>query len=92
VHKVLLASAILFGVGLGCLASTVAQDFMVPKVRAGTSPTTWEYQCYYRSLRLYEPDKQLTKLANNAGKEGWEMSGGVGGEGDQKVCFRRPLP
>ncbi len=73
------AAVAMFAFGLGC----VAASFVVPPVRAGTSPMRWEYMCF--KPRDLEP---LVSRSNAAGADGWEMSG----SNDWSYLFKRPLP
>ena len=41
-----IASVLMLGIGIGCVAATVAQNFVVPPARAGTNPMRWEYTCF----------------------------------------------
>jgi len=68
---VVLSLAVAFLVG--CI---VGQKVISP-VRAGTSPTRWEYM------------RGLDKDANKAGTQGWEL---VAIDHDYNWCFKRPLP
>ena len=82
----LLFIVVFFG---GCAASQVAR-YVVPPAQAGTSPQRWEYQCA-------QPTGNLTAMANEFGREGWEMSAAastyVPGEPPLSAwCFKRPLP
>ena len=53
---------------VGCAAGSVAGRLVVPSVRAGTSPTRWEYQC----ATVPENEDDTTAL-NKLGAEGWEL-------------------
>ena len=88
----LLVSVCLFGVGLGCVAATVAQPFVAPPARAGTKPQEWEYYCVQSS-------QGFTDAANQLGRQGWELVSGAGtlSSGNSFAspsfvwCFKRPL-
>jgi hypothetical protein len=78
--------ALLLGVFfLGC----AAERLIIPPARAGTSPTRWEYFC-----KGAYPDEEVTKVANAAGQQGWEMAaaGAAGQVGVPIWCFKRALP
>jgi len=89
----LLVSVCLFGVGLGCVAATVAQPFVAPPARAGTNPQPWEYYC------LRAGQQGFVEASNELGRQGWEMVSGAGtlssGAGLASPtfvwCFKRPL-
>jgi hypothetical protein len=69
----------------GCLASHVA-SFVVPPVRAGTSPQRWEYTCI-------ETRREYVAAMNSFGQQGWELTTGIAPTyGDATWCFKRPLP
>jgi hypothetical protein len=54
---------------VGCATGGVAAQLVVPPVRAGTSPTRWEYQC----ARIGSPAADVTAAMNKLGAEGWEL-------------------
>lgn len=90
-RRLWIMSVLALGVGIGCVAATVAQNFIVPPVRAGTDPVRWEYTCfkgYVWGSGPLDPDDVLEK-ANPLGQQGWEM---VSGDGAGAYCFKRPLP
>ena len=72
---------------VGCIAGAATSNLVVPKVRAGTNPTRWEYYCAGEMLTEAEM-KQV-------GEAGWElttmMARGVAGT-TTISCFKRPLP
>jgi hypothetical protein len=53
---------------VGCATGSVAGRLVVPSVRAGTSPTHWEYEC--ATIPENEDD---TAALNKLGAEGWEL-------------------
>jgi hypothetical protein len=56
---------------VGCAMGGAAAQLVVPPVRAGSSPTRWEYQC-----ALAEADAAgVTSALNKLGAEGWELVG-----------------
>jgi hypothetical protein len=65
----------------GCAASRI---LVVPPARAGTNPQRWEYFCKGEAFS----DDAVSKMANRAGQEGWEMSSAQG----NVWCFKRVLP
>jgi hypothetical protein len=79
---------------VGCATGGVAAQLVVPPVRAGTSPTRWEYQCVDAGFRVDDVNGTLNKL----GAEGWElvsMAPGqtiVGGLHSYVPCAKRALP
>jgi hypothetical protein len=76
-------TALLLGVFfLGC----AAERLIVPPARAGTSPMRWEYTC-----KIEWGDKDVTRMANEFGTQGWELTA-AGGSGNTMWCFKRPLP
>ena len=73
---------------VGCAAAMVAAPLVVPPVRAGTSPTKWEYKCELTDANA----ETTTALANKFGAEGWEIASGVAASnGWGTYCFKRPL-
>lgn len=84
---------------LGCVSGGVAAQLVVPPVRAGTSPTRWEYACV--SASTY--GGRVTATANKLGAEGWELvsaapASQAKGWGDNyntdayMLCAKRALP
>jgi hypothetical protein len=65
----------------GCAASRI---LVIPPARAGTAPQHWEYFC--KDVR--GDDDAVSKMANQAGQQGWEMAG----VDATTWCFKRPLP
>jgi len=57
---------------VGCATGGVAAQLVVPPVRAGTSPTRWEYQCV-----TVESDKielaPVNSALNKLGAQGWQL-------------------
>ncbi len=81
---------------IGCATGGAAAQLVVPPVRAGTSPTRWEYQCVNADAHTEEVTGTLNKL----GAQGWElvgmgsrgsMAGGYGGVSSY-LCAKRALP
>ena len=83
---------------IGCATGGVAAQLVVPPVRAGTSPTRWEYQCVTVGI-----EGGMTSGLSRLGAEGWELVSvapahegrefGGGFEVDAYVaCTKRPLP
>jgi len=78
---------------VGCATGGVAAQLVVPPVRAGTSPTRWEYQCTEAERR----PEEITGTLNKLGAQGWELvsaaprgySGAVTG---YMLCAKRALP
>lgn len=62
----------------------MANNLVVPKARAGTTVTRWEYTC-----------TSETEAFNSFGAQGWELVGAAtksfAGLVDSKWCFKRPL-
>jgi hypothetical protein len=84
---------------VGCATGGVAAQRVVPPVRAGTSPTRWEYQC----LRI--GGGTVTSTLNQLGAQGWELASMVPAHADREVlgagnyevdaytlCTKRALP
>jgi hypothetical protein len=69
----------------GCAAERL---LVVPPARAGTSLQRWEYFC-----RELNGEEDVTKTANQAGQQGWELvtAGDIVGYGKTTWCFKRPL-
>ena len=100
-RRMWIASVLMFGIGIGCVAATVAQNFVVPPVRAGANPTRWEVRCVGKDTPPID-----NQYVNNAHKEGgWNhFLMKMGSEGWEPfevihenfamngVCFKRPLP
>ena len=55
---------------IGCATGGVAAQLVVPPVRAGTSPTRWEYQCASVDA---EQGEEATSPLNKLGAAGWEL-------------------
>ena len=55
---------------VGCVTGGVAAQLVVPPVRAGTSPTRWEYQC----VTVGGKRATVTPTLNQLGAEGWELA------------------
>jgi hypothetical protein len=81
---------------VGCATGSVAGRLVVPSVRAGTSPTHWEYEC--TTVPESEDD---TKALNRLGAEGWELVGFAPAKSSGTVrntvveytfCAKRALP
>ena len=57
---------------VGCATGSVAAQLVVPPVRAGTSPTSWEYRCV-----TVESDKielePVNSALNKLGAQGWQL-------------------
>src|SRR5262249_38746289 len=53
----------------GCATGGVAAQLVVPAVRAGTSPTRWEYQC-----ATVGKNGGITAALNQLGAQGWELA------------------
>jgi hypothetical protein len=80
---------------IGCATGGVAAQLVVPPVRAGTSPTRWEYQC------VDSERDALTSTLNRFGAEGWELASfapaRTGGSISHDIsafmlCTKRALP
>jgi len=78
-NKITVSALLVAAFALGCATATL----VVPPVRAGTSPTRWEYHCIARA-HLEDLQEDSSKL----GVQGWEMAAGDGNH----WCFKRPLP
>jgi len=76
---------------VGCGASAVAAQLVIPSARAGTNPPRWEYFCLYAAPHLNQRSKSDLEAFNRAGAEGWELAG-VGGPEGVSWCFKRQLP
>jgi hypothetical protein len=76
---------------VGCATGGVAAQLVVPPVRAGTSPTRWEYQC---AQAEYDADGGVTAKLNKLGAEGWELvsMAQVALKEKYVVCTKRALP
>lgn len=79
---------------IGCATGSVAGRLVVPAVRAGTSPTRWEYQC----TTVPENEDETTAL-NKLGAEGWELTsfaparwGNNDSVREYMFCAKRALP
>ena len=87
-RRMWIASVLMFGVGIGCIAATVAQNFVVPPVRAGTNPTKWEATCIeVKGMSVAAAVRDVTAKATQLGSEGWELAIATG----NAICFKRPL-
>jgi hypothetical protein len=92
-HNGIIAIVFVVGCGTRGVMGGGAAQLVVPPVRAGTSPTRWEYQCSEVDTRAEE----ITGTLNKLGAEGWELasmgpraiSGGVYG---YLLCAKRALP
>lgn len=82
---------------IGCATGGVAAQLVVPPVRAGTSPTRWEYQC----VESRAEGSDVTSTLNQLGLQGWELASmgtrytfGSDRQEVQKyvVCAKRALP
>jgi hypothetical protein len=80
---------------LGCATGGIAAQLVVPPVRAGTSPTRWEYQC----ASVYKDTGGMTAALNKLGAEGWELASmapldipGGNRVGEYTMCAKRALP
>jgi hypothetical protein len=76
---------------IGCATGGVAAQLVVSPVRAGTTPTRWEYQCTGA-----ETD-DVAKTLNRFGAEGWELASmAPQGAGvyvrAYTLCAKRALP
>jgi hypothetical protein len=77
---------------VGCATGGVAAQLVVPPVRAGTSPTRWEYHCAGADTTA---EGGATWTLNKLGAEGWEiasMAPVIGRPNTYLVCTKRPLP
>jgi len=97
------ALALLFIVG--CATGGVAAQLVVPPVRAGTSPTRWEYQCASVGTVWLDADEMAaaTKATlNKLGAAGWELASVAPAKwqgsqlgystGAYMLCAKRALP
>jgi hypothetical protein len=74
---------------VGCATGGVAAQLVVPPVRAGTSPTRWEYKC----VKVDDPDEESVSTLNKLGAEGWEITTMThSGHGVYMFCTKRALP
>ena len=88
-RRMWIASVLMFGIGIGCVAATVAQNFVVPPVRAGTNPTKWEYICHHVKESSASKQAPVAEAKSNLlGAEGWELVANA----SATYCFKRPLP
>jgi len=81
---------------IGCATGSVASQLVVPKARAGTTPTRWEYYCGRVEAG------GLTTALKTAGAEGWELVNVVPARqgtafatievADFTFCAKRALP
>ena len=83
---------------VGCATGGVAAQLVVSPVRAGTTPTRWEYHCLSIGT-----GNGVTSTLNQLGVEGWELVGvapahearDFGGAYDADAylaCAKRALP
>lgn len=77
---------------VGCATGGVAAQLAVPPVRAGTSPTRWEYNC--KEVDDVSSDGGLTTPLDELGGRGWELVSLLRKElrGEYLACAKRPLP
>jgi hypothetical protein len=75
---------------LGCVAGATTAQLVVPKARAGTNPTRWEYHCV-DDLRIKDTAPQEL---NAPGAEGWELVTMTPHSNPAwaLACFKRALP
>ena len=86
---------------VGCATGGVAAQLVVPPVRAGTSPTRWEYHC----LSVGTEGGRVTSTLNQLGAEGWELASLAPAHADRELlgpgnydvnaytlCAKRALP
>jgi hypothetical protein len=75
---------------VGCVAGATTAQLVVPKARAGTNPTRWEYHCV-DDVRAKE---SATPRLNALGAEGWELvtTSPQGNLSWVFACFKRALP
>jgi hypothetical protein len=85
---------------VGCATGGVAAQLVVPPVRAGTSPTRWEYQC----MTVGTEGGRVTSTLNQLGAQGWELASTSPAHANREpitndygvdaytVCARRALP
>lgn len=91
-NRVLAVSIFALAFGIGCVAATVAQQFVVPPARAGSNPVRWEYSCPHLGKAWTE---QVVAKMNQMGQQGWELTQqlvGENGRDGETFCFKRPLP
>src|SRR5258706_16097918 len=62
---------ILAAFAVGCAATQVASQLVVPTARAGTTPTRWEYMCL-------NANENITENLNKLGADGWELAAATG--------------
>ena len=93
-HRFALAWKLGLAFTAGCVLAQVAPALVVPPVRAGASPTRWEYQCIHVNAGRDQAQVQLQ--SNQLGAQGWEMVGGAGVGNEymqlESWCFKRALP
>ncbi len=76
---------------IGCATGGVAAQLVVPPVRAGTSPTRWEYKC--AEVEDWPDRGGLTPILNNFGEEGWDIASMQRYDSYRyMLCLKRPLP
>jgi hypothetical protein len=75
---------------IGCATGGVAAQLVVPPVRAGTSPTRWEYHC----TRFPAEAEEVTSTLNKLGAQGWELAGMTSSPEMHvhTLCAKRALP
>ena len=83
-QKVNLSLLLLVVFLLGACAVMVAQEVIVPPVRAGTEPQKWEYTCPV--IPQVWTDASQAKM-NEYGSQGWELVLNV----KDTHCLKRPL-
>jgi len=74
---------------VGCAASVVASQLVIPSARAGTNPQRWEYFCMYAVPQAGGRTKSDVEAFNRAGAEGWELAVVAT---ETTWCFKRQLP
>ena len=76
---------------VGCATGGVAAQLVVPPVRAGTSPTRWEYHCAGAETT---DDGGVTSTLNKLGAQGWELASMAPAYAHNRylVCTKRALP
>ena len=84
--RTIAVSLFLLGLAIGCVTATVSQNVVVPKVRAGTNPTRWEYQCNQISAPSIQ---DINNALNAMGDQGWEFFSQL--SNSNLLCYKRPL-
>ena len=69
------------------LAGTAAASFVVPAIRAGTTPQKYEYLCVNMHPTTISSDQGKQRFAE-LGQQGWELATV---DTVQNYCFKRPL-